>query len=256
MDDFCDLNTGRAAGNSGPDDSWATNSSGEGRVDDLVLPGFQRADDGVYYPIDDPDDTPAERERDLVPRFAAAALTAADSEGMNYAAELLGLPARLEQRRRDATIRQTRAQAESLQDTFLASDDVAGSSLDSPPSQEESPFILPPENSHRVAVEFRTVVHMLLTSAVWLESVALSTISPADQERLFDLSRMVLQAVARFPQAQEQLVAIHSSPPFASAEGGATPSGSAGPSEGPATSNEASLSSNQRRRPQRRPRRR
>ena len=86
---------------------------------------------------------------------------------------------------------------------------------------------------------------MLLTSAIWLESVALSTISPADQVRLFELYRMVCQAVARFPQAQEQLVAMHSSPPFAGAEGGATPSGSAGPLEGPATLNEASLSSNQ-----------
>ena len=255
MDDFYNLETGIAASDSGPDDGWATDSSGGGGADDLVLPGFLWANDGVYHPIEDPNDTPAERERNLVPHFAAAVLSA-DSAGMEYATELLGLPACLEQHRRDATTRQTRAQAESLQDTFLASDDVAGSSLDSPPSQEESPFILPPENSHRVAVEFRTVVHMLLTSAVWLECVALSTISPANQERLFDLSRMVLQAVARFPQAQEQLVAIHSSPPFAGAEGGATPSGSAGPSEGPATLNEASLSSNQRRRPQRRPRRR
>ena len=127
MDDFYDLNTGQAAGDSGPDDGWATDSSGGGRVDDLVLPGFQWADDGVYYPIDDPDDTPAERERDLVPHFAAAALATEDSAGMNYAAELLGLPARLEQRRRDATTRQTRAQAESLQNTFLASDNVTGS---------------------------------------------------------------------------------------------------------------------------------
>ena len=215
MDDFYDLATGTAAGDSGPDDGWATDSSGGGGVDDLVLPGFLWANDGVYYPIEDPDDTPAEWERDLIPRFAAAALGAEDSAGMEYAAELLGLPACLEQRCRDAATRQTRAQAESLQDMFMTSGNVAGSSLDSPPSQEESPFILPPKNSRRVAAEFWTVVHMLLTSAVWLKSVAPSTISPADQEKLFDLFRMVGQAVSRFPQAQEQLVALHSSPPTA-----------------------------------------
>ena len=115
MDNFYDLETGPAAGDSGPDDGWATDSSGRGRVDDLVLPGFLWANDGVYYPIEDPDDMPAEWEHDLVPRFAAAVLSA-DSAGMEYAAELLGLPAHLEQHLRDATTRQTRAQAESLQE--------------------------------------------------------------------------------------------------------------------------------------------
>ena len=249
MDNFYDLETGVATSDSGPDDGWATDSSGGGRADDLVLPGFLRANDGVYYPIEDPDDTPAEWEHDLVPCFAAAALST-DSAGMEYAAELLGLPAHLEQCRRDATIHQTRAQAESLQDTFMASDNVAGSSPDSLPSQEERPVILPPENPHRVVVEFQMVVHMLLTSAVWLESVTPSTISLMDQEKLFNLFRMVSQAVSCFPQAVEQLVAMHSSPPTAVAEGGTTSSGSTGPSKGPATLNEASLSLNQPWRPQ------
>ena len=234
MDNFYDLATGAATGDSGPDDGWATDSSGGGGVDNLVLPGFLWANDGVYYPIEDPDDTPAEQKHNLVPHFAAAVLSA-NSVGMEYAAELLGLPAHLKQHRRDAAICQTRAQAESLQDTFMASDNVAGSSPDSLPSQEECPIILPPENLHRVAVEFRMVVHMLLTSAIWLKSVTLSIISPADQEKLFNLFRMVSQAVSRFPQAAEQLVAMHSSPPTSVAEGGTTSLGSTGPSEGPAT---------------------
>ena len=88
MDGFFDLGTGVGAGDGSPDDGWATDSSGGDGVDDLVLPGFLKASNGVYYPIEDPDDLHAAGEPDLVPSFAAMAL-GADPAGMAYAAELV-----------------------------------------------------------------------------------------------------------------------------------------------------------------------
>ena len=149
--------------------------------------------------IKDPDDLPAAGEPNLVPSFAAMAL-GANPAGMEYAAELLGFPAHLKQCHKEAATCHAKAQAESLQDTFMASNSVAGSSMDFSPSHEvESLFILPPENLCRVALELWTIVHMLLTFAIWLESVIPSTISPDDQEELFNLSRIVSQAVFHLP---------------------------------------------------------
>jgi hypothetical protein len=173
---------------------------------------------------------------------------------MQYAAELLGLPGRLMQRQRDAARLHAGAHAESLHDTFMADGFTAGPSTDLPPSQEEeAPFILPPENASRVALELSTVVHMLSTSAIWLESVVPSTISPDDQERLFNLAGLVTEAVLRLPRAREQLDILYPLSPSAVAGGGEATLGSAASLGGPATLNEAPLSSTRPRRPQRCP---
>jgi hypothetical protein len=95
------------------------------------------------------------------------------------------------------------------------------------------------------------VVHMLSTSAIWLESVVPSTISPDDQERLFNLAGMVTEAILRLPRAREQLDVQYPLPPAAVAGGGDTILGSAAALAGPATLNEASLSSTQPQRPPR-----
>src|ERR1700676_5782816 len=137
---------------------------------------------------------------------------------MQYAAELLGLPGHLAQRQRDAERLRAGTHAESLRASFLADGFVAGPSVDSSSHEAEAPFILPPENAGRVALELSTVVHMLSTSAIWLESVVPSTISPDDQEMLFNLAGMVTEAVLRLPRARVQLDVLY--PPSPTAAGG------------------------------------
>jgi hypothetical protein len=252
-DRFADLEASMDAGDGGSDDGWDTDSSGEGGVSDTAdfpLPGFHQVADGVYYPIDDD----LGDSMEVTWRDVPYPDQPVDAAGMQYAAELLGLPGRLAQRQRDAERLHAGTLAESLQDSFLADGFTVGPSVDPSPSQGgEAPFILPPENSGRVALELVTVVHMLSTSAMWLESVVPSTISPDDQERLFNLAGWVTEAVLRLPGAREQLDTQYPLSP-ASAGGDAT-LGSAAPLGGPATLNEASLSSTRPRRPQRRPRR-
>jgi hypothetical protein len=255
MDRHHNLGAGTTAGDGGSDDGWATDSSGEGGVSDdadFTLPGFLQGGDGVYYPIED--DLGDSREvtwRDIpYPEIPV------DAAGMQYAAELLGLPGRLAQRQRDAERLRAGTRAESLRDSFMADGFTFQPSEDPSTSHEaEAPFILPPENAGRVALEFTTVVHMLSTSALWLESVVPSTISPDDQERLFDLAGWVTEAVLRLPRARQELDVRYPLSPAARAAGGGSTLGNAAPLAGPATLNEAPLSSTRPRRPQRRPRR-
>jgi hypothetical protein len=176
--------------------------------------------------------------------------------GMQYAAELLGLPGRLAQRQRDAERLRAGTRAESLQDSFMADGFTFRPSEDPSTSHKvEAPFILPPENAGRVALQFTTVVHMLSTSAMWLESVVPSPISPDDQERLFNLAGWVTEAILCLPRARQELDVRYPLSPNARAAGGSTTLGNAAPPAGPATSNEAPLSSTWPWRPRHRPHR-
>jgi hypothetical protein len=252
MDRFADFEASMDADDGGPDYGWATDSSGEDGVGDHAgfdLPGFVQAADGVYYPIEDD----LGDSREVTWRDIPYPDQPVDAAGMQYAAELLGLPGRLAQRQRDAERLRAGTHAESLRESFLADGFVVGPSGDSSSHEVEAPVILPPENAGRVALELSTVVHMLSTSAIWLESVVPSTISPDDQEMLFNLAGMVTEAVLRLPRARVQLDVLY--PPSPTAAGGEAISGSAAPLGEPATSNEASLSSTRPRRPRRRPRR-
>jgi hypothetical protein len=254
-DRFDNLEAGMDAGDGGPDDGWDTDSSGEGGVSDAAdfpLPGFHQAADGVYYPIDDD----LGDSREVTWRDIPYPDQPVDAAGMQYAAELLGLPGRLAQRQRDAERLHAGARDESLRDSFLADGFTVRPSVDPSSSRgEEAPFILPPESSSRVALELTTVIHMLSTSALWLESVVPSTIAPDDQERLFNLAGWVTEAILRLPRARRELDTRYPLSPTAVAHGGDATIGSAAPLAGPATLDEASLSSTRPRRPRRRPRR-
>ena len=197
--------------------------------------GFSSYDSDLDLDIDDPwVDPPLPRQRGGRPPFsqdggvllnihpdqdpspATAAWNAYmpsmnDQTGFTLMIEVAGLHSRLAARQREQERRTTEIRAQSLRDTFMA--DGSPPSTPPPPSSSldddaGSLPVFPPEAPGRVAAELAAVAHMLHTAAHWLQSVDVSSVPPARQGELIQLTAACFRGGLRLPGAQEVLESL------------------------------------------------